>query len=398
MYRNEKRNFALSFFSKKYQKLLNEKNIDLLYQLKEGGYNREDISGVINKMAAYRSEKDLNDVLESTLETLNNYDIKGIEDKIKNKGLEEHVDILYKNHKEKLLLLNIKTYKASSVLGSKNWCISTSNYYFNMYVKNKGNNNIQLFAYDFKKPSNNKLSLIGFTVNNKNKVNILHAHNKVDQHIRFDFLMNHLKQRGVILNKLMDKMKEKSFLNCELNTIDGLKFMINNNQDLLKGDFKKSKTFYAQKYLNLVFSNKRNFKEQDVYSIKFLINNNDNDFVNNNINNKNLRDGFYNNFNKELKKLNLNKKEDLDFIYNIRDFLKTNLHNKKVKLNFKGVTRGKVFENDPVGYLKYIKGLVATKEYEDFNPKLKMHILTQITKFDKDIGKKRVKKRKLKSP
>lgn len=179
VYRNEKRNFALSFFSKKYQKLLNEKNIDLLYQLKEGGYNREDIGGVINKMAAYKSEKDLNDVLESTLETLNNYDIKGIEDKIKNKGLEEHVDILYKNHKEKLLLLNIKTYKASSVLGSKNWCISTSNYYFNMYVKNKGNNNIQLFAYDFKKPSNNKLSLIGFTVNNKNKVNILHAHNKV---------------------------------------------------------------------------------------------------------------------------------------------------------------------------------------------------------------------------
>lgn len=60
-----------------------------------------------------------------------------------------------------LLILAVYDYKASCAIGSKSWCISTSNSYWNNYVNEF---TTQYFLFDFTKPISDKSHMIGVTV------------------------------------------------------------------------------------------------------------------------------------------------------------------------------------------------------------------------------------------
>jgi hypothetical protein len=94
---------------------------------------------------------------------------------------------------ENLLIMKIKDFDQSKVLGSASWCISRHESYFNSYTNNAN----QYFIFDFSKKSKDPLSMIGVTINiNSDKPLITAAHNKIDDSIsKTDQNLNILAQK-----------------------------------------------------------------------------------------------------------------------------------------------------------------------------------------------------------
>lgn len=84
--------------------------------------------------------------MESVLRLSDNLDIKVVE----------------KNEDENYLVLQIENYEQMLKIGSKSWCIATSESYFNSYVNDSST---QYIYYDFKLDKTDEKSMIGLTYN-----------------------------------------------------------------------------------------------------------------------------------------------------------------------------------------------------------------------------------------
>lgn len=161
---NEAEKLLKSLISKKYKHLVNNKTKSLFFDLLHNSIERQDISGYINKIAAFTDSDELNNALQVCLFTKTNNSINSILDVIKKENL--NVDISYVSHYEKLLILKINDYKASKKLGSSSWCISYNERYFNMYINKKNKfqiNSNQFFIFDFSSKQE-QYSMIGATI------------------------------------------------------------------------------------------------------------------------------------------------------------------------------------------------------------------------------------------
>lgn len=132
--------------------------------------NSEEYKLLFRKLSRLKSIDELIEEMQNLLNILKGgLDYESIKRKINE--LEENSDdkyhlpyayIVYDN--DNILVAHINNYKASALLGSKSWCISTDEYYWDDYISNE--NNIALlndiyFIWDFNKNTNNDLHMIG---------------------------------------------------------------------------------------------------------------------------------------------------------------------------------------------------------------------------------------------
>jgi hypothetical protein len=108
------------------------------------------------KGGKFKNSKDLYDDTQALIQNLKgDFNLETI----KVKASKLNTDIIYET--PELLILQVNDFKASNEMGSKSWCISTQQSYWNSYVNEFTN---QYFIYDFTKSISDKRHLIGTTI------------------------------------------------------------------------------------------------------------------------------------------------------------------------------------------------------------------------------------------
>jgi len=108
------------------------------------------------KGGRFKNAKDLYNDTKGLIENLKG-DFNA--DTIKNKLKGLNAEVVFES--SEVLVIAVYDFKASCALGSKSWCISTLNSYWNTYVNEF---TTQYFIYDFTKPVSDKRHMIGVTV------------------------------------------------------------------------------------------------------------------------------------------------------------------------------------------------------------------------------------------
>ncbi len=166
--KHQKISFAKSFLSSKYNHLLSEEAYDIFYELKNKNIPREIIqSQFINKIAAIKSKEDFLSGLQQFFSSILDTNIE----KIIEKSKKYNTRIIFEDHHNKILAIEVLDYQASKHLGSSAWCISYSKHHFDNYSEHKSKciypllnfSNHIVFFYDFNLPSSHPKSLIGVT-------------------------------------------------------------------------------------------------------------------------------------------------------------------------------------------------------------------------------------------
>lgn len=182
------KNYAHSIASNKYLYLYNEESYEIIKELLDLKIESKLLQDNIGKkIAAFKTSEDFNHALNTLLNSYNEFNMEAVIIKSKNVNSE----IVIQN--ENLLIMKIKDFDQSKILGSASWCISRHESYFNSYTNNAN----QYFIFDFSKKSKDPLSMIGVTINiNSDKPLITAAHNKIDDSIsKTDQNLNILAQK-----------------------------------------------------------------------------------------------------------------------------------------------------------------------------------------------------------
>jgi hypothetical protein len=129
--------------------------------------------------------KNVKDLIKDTKSLITNLQGEWNPDSIKY----EDIELVYKD--SNTLILQIDNYARSCDLGSKHWCISTSEYMFEDYTDGFKK---QYFIYDFTKDISDKKSMIGTTINSRGNPTDIHYKDDTEG-IKEDILpyMNYLK-------------------------------------------------------------------------------------------------------------------------------------------------------------------------------------------------------------
>jgi hypothetical protein len=239
--RNQIKLYAKRFLGS-YLKLMNEDSYDLFRIIKEKDINKNLIRTELQKIALYKDSSTLNNVLNKLI-NLNNLSVTKIMCDINDKKL----DVDFIENKKELLVLTPNDYKSSSALGSSQWCISNSNYYFNNYL-NKGNNKRNhVFIYDFNKKESDLLSKIAFTIDSDGQItDAFNKNNKCIKNIIEQIVpvetLDKIKDRLSYLNKnesnynIYKKMKDEKIITKEMisekidNPIEFYSYLIKTNK------------------------------------------------------------------------------------------------------------------------------------------------------------------------
>ena len=113
--------------------------------------------------------KEANSLLKDTKDFINNlkgdFNSETIKKKIDGLNVEIVVDT------PEILMIKVNDFNASCKIGSKHWCISTSEGYWRSYVNEFTN---QYFIYDFTKDISDKRHMIGATISPTGKISSAH--------------------------------------------------------------------------------------------------------------------------------------------------------------------------------------------------------------------------------
>jgi hypothetical protein len=163
-------------FMGSYAKLMNDESFDIFKAIKEKNMPKDFIKNELRKIASFKNTETLNNTLEKILNSdgLTQFHIL---DKIE----KENLNVTIIKNTSTNLVFKVNDYNASKRLGSNQWCISTSNSYYDQYLKYKPEQNTHVFAYDFSLKEQDPLSYISFTYNDESGV--IHAFNKKDTKI-----------------------------------------------------------------------------------------------------------------------------------------------------------------------------------------------------------------------
>lgn len=187
--KHKNKKFCLSFISKKYKKLIDEKTYELFGILLENKINRETIQECfIKTIAAFNNKDEFNYSLEQFVFSVNNIKSKNF---IINYCHDNNIDILYNENNE--IVIKINNFENSKILGSSSWCISRHGHSFYNYLKNKNdflsnilnsifnleNTSYFLFHYNFNKKPYDKDFILGYTIINNEFYIAYDNHNKL---------------------------------------------------------------------------------------------------------------------------------------------------------------------------------------------------------------------------
>lgn len=180
--------YSKSIFSNKYKHLSSEQLLPIfteLFRLEVPCSYIQDNIG--KKMASFKTAVDLYHALENVLNLLDNFSFEII----KEKAIKINAEIISESNNK--ILIRIKNFEESKLLGSSSWCISRDEYYFTQYTQN---NNEQYFLYDFNKISRDNHSLIGCTLTDNSKLTISHLKNdfRIEKDEQIDYIVKKVKQ------------------------------------------------------------------------------------------------------------------------------------------------------------------------------------------------------------
>lgn len=147
------------------------------------------------KISRYKTTEELNSALKLFLSNVSGWTIDIIENKLKELNIDYYID-------NERIYASINDYETMTKIGSSQWCIATNiDDWHNYLVDEK----YQYIVFDFKLPSNNPKSMVGYTALANGQ--ILHAHDKNDAH--FPLNDPKLQTKKINVNDFMENLQSK---------------------------------------------------------------------------------------------------------------------------------------------------------------------------------------------
>lgn len=148
--------YAHSISSNKYEHLYNDDTYKIIANLYDMNLKKEIFQQNIGKkMAAYKSPEEFNVALKQFYGSLNEFSNEATLSKANNAGIE----IVVEN--DDLVILRIKSFEESKLMGSSSWCIAREQSYFNSYTSGTKE---QYFVFDYTREAEDNSSMIGITI------------------------------------------------------------------------------------------------------------------------------------------------------------------------------------------------------------------------------------------
>lgn len=202
---HEENLLAASIFTGRYKELYDKKaneHIKTLYELKVTKDDLQDNIG--KKMAGFKTSAEVNEALKKYVNSLQEFEA----DATINKASKFDTNVAL--HTEDMVILKVNNFEASKALGSGSWCISRHESHFESYAGSK--DKLQFFVFDYTKESNDKLSMIGITLNKDGSHSAAHVKNDDPLYSRdnkFLKLQQTIIEGNMELFELSDSMKKK---------------------------------------------------------------------------------------------------------------------------------------------------------------------------------------------
>lgn len=163
IFENNKDNFATSFFSKKYIKLLTRKSIDILWKMyDELKLNRQQIQNLIfDKLAVYKYAEEFESSLDKAYSKLTQgtWNVEYVKLELREHG----IPVVYSD--DSLVIARLDTFTQCNAVGPRNWCISRNSSIFSNYTSN----GTQYIIYNVKKLRTDGDAIVGLTAKSRNQ-------------------------------------------------------------------------------------------------------------------------------------------------------------------------------------------------------------------------------------
>lgn len=202
---HEQNMLAASIFTGRYKELYDKKSADYIKSLYELKVTKEDLQDNIGKkMAGFKTSNDVNEALKKYVNSLQEFEA----DATVKKAAKFETNVAH--HTEDMVILKINNYEASKALGSGSWCISRNESHFESYAGKK--DKLQFFIFDYTKESNDKMSMIGITLNTDGTHSAAHIKNDDPLYAsdkKFLALQKTIIKENMHLFELSDAMKKK---------------------------------------------------------------------------------------------------------------------------------------------------------------------------------------------
>lgn len=196
---------AASIFTGRYKELYDKKAADYIKTLYELKVTKDDLQDNIGKkMAGFKTSAEINEALKKFANSLQEFEA----DATVNKASKFETNVAH--HTEDMVILKINNYEASKALGSGSWCISRHESHFDSYAGKA--DKLQFFVFDYTKESNDKMSMIGITLNKDGTHSAAHIKNDDPLYAKdnkFLALQKTIITENMHLFELSDAMKKK---------------------------------------------------------------------------------------------------------------------------------------------------------------------------------------------
>jgi hypothetical protein len=147
--------FAGSILSAKYKHFLNDTTFKYFETLHDQDFGQKELQMYIGKkLAAIKTEDDMIEILQSTINLLSGFSSEKVMEKLDSLNI---TPILYENNR---LIFEVTSHDECKQLGSPAWCIVREESYFDQYTDD---GNRQYICYDFNKDQSDYESMLGFT-------------------------------------------------------------------------------------------------------------------------------------------------------------------------------------------------------------------------------------------
>lgn len=214
--------------SKSHYDFINDEALDKIKSILSQNISANDFHEMyIRKSSKYKTKEAVNIELSIFLKNIGEWNSKIYKD------LFSKYNVTYKEIDINVFIANIESYEQSSLLGTRNWCIVTSEPLYDSYTRGDKK---QLFIFDFNKETTDNLSLVGVTLDPDNNYHYIQDRN--DKAINEDCLKKeYLNCAKTIFPNLIDPLVEfieNTQKDVNLNRIDVSKLMITMNSEIMK--------------------------------------------------------------------------------------------------------------------------------------------------------------------
>lgn len=261
--RNKANKLKKRILSKKYEYLCNHNTEKLFLEMAHLDFTKDELQKFVGKkLSAFHHPEELNGALLNLIEIKEGWNKEKLIEKLKH-NCTEGVDYTISYDKDDLLIVDAHTFKATSTIGSKMWCITREKPMFN-YYKEQGHHIDYKFCFDYKKEPSDDLSMVALLTTLDGHIDEFYA--------KDDSLLNENVELKSFYKNILDEhyKEEYSFVSrirklsnnthIEDNQLKGQKFNPNNESHIIELAM-SSKSFFEEISRDYMESN------QDVFDL-----------------------------------------------------------------------------------------------------------------------------------